>query len=81
MTGRSILLSSCALLLLLAADAVIASEGPAEKAVATISGRIAGCPSDWFPPMYVYARNWDPGALSLSIPEGHSIPGRIWSTP
>ncbi len=59
MTGKRILLSSCALLLLLASDAVIASEGPAERAVATISGRIAGYPSDWFPPMYLYARNME----------------------
>lgn len=36
-----------------------ASEGQASASTATISGHITGYPSDWFPPIYVYARNVD----------------------
>ena len=35
------------------------SEDQAPATTATISGHITGYPSDWFPPMYVYARNVD----------------------
>ncbi|MBN2586730.1 MAG: hypothetical protein JXA64_05965 [Candidatus Fermentibacteraceae bacterium] len=59
MTGNRVLVSLGALLMLLNSGALMASEGPAEHTVATISGRIAGYPSDWFPPMYVYAKNID----------------------
>lgn len=36
-----------------------ASEDQVSASTATISGYITGYPSDWFPPMYVYARNVD----------------------
>jgi hypothetical protein len=33
------------------------SDSEPEPVTATISGRVTGYPSDWFPPMYIYARN------------------------
>ena len=45
------------MILLLCPAAYAGSETEPEPATATISGRVTGYPSDWFPPMYIYARN------------------------
>lgn len=58
MTWKSVLLL-CLMVLSTNRTAYAGSETETEMepSTATISGRVTGYPSDWFPPMYIYARN------------------------
>ncbi|NOQ22464.1 MAG: hypothetical protein GQ565_07425 [Candidatus Aegiribacteria sp.] len=57
--GNRVLILVLICLFAVMSGAAEASEDQASASTATISGHITGYPSDWFPPMYVYARNVD----------------------
>ncbi len=57
--GNRVLFSVLICLFAVMSGIAEASEDQVSASTATISGHITGYPSDWFPPMYVYARNVD----------------------
>lgn len=57
--GNRVLFSVLICLFAVMSGIAEAAEGQASASTAIISGHITGYPSDWFPPIYVYARNVD----------------------
>lgn len=68
--GNRALFSVLICLFTVMSGVIEASQGQASASTAIISGHITGYPSDWFPPIYVYARNVDTNSTFAVYTQG-----------